>query len=73
MDSVGELLKKAREAQGKSIEEVAKITRMSPSTIEARPRGPNQPMKRTVARLSRVRTSASATGAMRITVRLSTA
>lgn len=35
MESVGELLKKAREAQGKTIEEVAKITRMSGSTIEA--------------------------------------
>jgi cytoskeleton protein RodZ len=35
MESVGELLKKAREAQGKTIEEVAKITRMSAGTIEA--------------------------------------
>jgi cytoskeleton protein RodZ len=35
MDSVGELLRKAREAQGKTIEEVAKITRMSAGTIEA--------------------------------------
>jgi transcriptional regulator with XRE-family HTH domain len=35
MESVGELLRKAREAQGKTIEEVAKITRMSAGTIEA--------------------------------------
>lgn len=35
MDSVGELLRKAREAQGKTVEEVAKITRMSAGTIEA--------------------------------------
>ena len=35
MESVGELLRKARESQGKSIGDVAKITKMSPSTIEA--------------------------------------
>jgi len=35
MDSVGELLKKARESQGKTVDEVAKTTRMSPSTVEA--------------------------------------
>jgi cytoskeletal protein RodZ len=35
MESVGELLRKAREAQGTTIEEVAKSTRMSAGTIEA--------------------------------------
>lgn len=35
MESVGELLKREREAQGKSIEDVAKVTRMSSQTLAA--------------------------------------
>ncbi|MBM3307691.1 MAG: DUF4115 domain-containing protein [Candidatus Eisenbacteria bacterium] len=35
MESVGELLRKARESQGKTVEEVAKVTRMTAGTIEA--------------------------------------
>ncbi len=38
--------------------------------MDARPRGPNQPINSTVARLSRVPISARATGSMRTTVRL---
>ena len=45
----------------------------SPRTIEARPRGPNQPMKITLAALRRVPMSAIATGSIRTTVRLRTA
>ena len=41
--------------------------------IEASPRGPNQPMKNTVGQSSRAPSSESATGSMRITVRLSKA
>jgi transcriptional regulator with XRE-family HTH domain len=35
MESVGELLRREREAQGKSIEDVAKVTRMSAQTLAA--------------------------------------
>jgi cytoskeleton protein RodZ len=35
MESVGELLRREREAQGKSIEDVAKVTRMSAQTLTA--------------------------------------
>jgi transcriptional regulator with XRE-family HTH domain len=35
MESVGEFLRLEREAQGKSIEDVAKVTKMSPLTISA--------------------------------------
>jgi cytoskeleton protein RodZ len=35
MESVGELLRLEREAQGKTIEDVAKVTKMSPLTISA--------------------------------------
>ena len=42
-------------------------------TIEANPRGPNQPMKNTVAQSIRAPSSEIATGSMRITVRLSPA
>jgi cytoskeleton protein RodZ len=35
MESVGELLRRERESQGKSIEDVAKITRMSAQTLAA--------------------------------------
>ena len=43
------------------------------NTIEARPRGPNQPVKATVGVRAPVPSNASHTGAMRMTVRLSTA
>ena len=46
---------------------------ISRSTIEASPRGPNQPITRTVVRLSPVPMRETATGIMRIRVRLSTA
>ena len=46
---------------------------MRPKTTEARPRGPNQPTKATVARSSPVPARAMATGTMRRTVRASTA
>jgi len=35
MESVGELLRREREAQGKSVEDVAKVTRMSSQTLAA--------------------------------------
>jgi transcriptional regulator with XRE-family HTH domain len=35
MESVGELLRREREAQGKSVEDVAKVTRMSAQTLAA--------------------------------------
>ena len=40
------------------------------NTIDANPRGPNQPMKATVAGWNLEPMSASATGTMRTTVRL---
>ena len=46
---------------------------MTANTIEARPRGPNQPRNATVGRRAPVPSSASATGSIRTTVRLSTA
>ena len=54
----------------------ARIRTCSPSsrnTIDARPRGPNQPMKATEALSSWVPMSEMATGSMRISVRLSSA
>ena len=42
------------------------------NTIEASPRGPNQPTNATVCTLACVPSSATATGSMRTTVRLST-
>ena len=46
---------------------------MSVKTTEASPRGPNQPMKATVAGRRCVPHSTSATGTILISVRLSTA
>ena len=49
---------------------VSASTARSPNTIDASPRGPNQPTKATVGRPSRLPTSAIVTGTMRMTVRL---
>ena len=46
---------------------------ISAKTIDASPRGPNQPMKPTVGRRMPLPASAAATGAIRISVRLSSA
>ena len=47
--------------------------RMRPRTIEANPRGPNQPRKNTDGSFKCVPISEIATGSMRITVKLSIA
>src|ERR1700760_4558477 len=51
----------------------ASSTTITANTIDARPRGPNQPRNPTVWRWAPLPTSAMATGSMRTTVRLSTA
>ena len=49
---------------------VSASTARIPNTMEASPRGPNQPMNATVGSASRLPISAIATGTIRMTVRL---